>query len=582
MGLDIEEAAATETLEHSSPQSSKSSYLLVINNGTSMLHPLPVPGMVTIGRDSSVDLRLDHSSISRRHAKMLIDRDSIRIADLDSRNGTRVNGAPIIGTRSLMTGDVIAIGEALLIVHFDLEREAPSSLLPFEIWLHRLKEEVVRAVKYQRTLAVLTIAGAPADFECSLRMIDVVARDEAHVLALLPEADLALAQRMATRLLEQGHACGLQLQVGIAICPLDATDPENLLLMARTAARAARPGAAATIVESAKPITMGDRQVLVCHPGMIRVFDLLERLAKADLPVLLIGETGVGKENAAYAVHHHSARRHKPFVAINCATLQETLAESQLFGHDRGAFTGAVSAKAGLFETASEGTLFLDEIGELSLTIQAKLLRVLETGYLTRVGETKDRRVDVRIVAVTNRDLESEIQARRFRDDLYFRLGVARVHLLPLRDRKCEIPLLFREFVAQACRRAGRPPPEATPLAIQRLLSYRWPGNVRELKHVAELIAATVEDQYIEPEDLPAMLPEARSPEPTPEPPRATGTGTGTSTASMRRLSDELEEFERTRIAEALTRSDGVKAQAAALLGMPIRTFSMKVKRYGL
>jgi DNA-binding NtrC family response regulator len=409
-----------------------------------------------------------------------------------------------------------------------------------------------------------------------LRAIDVIGRsDDDHLLALLPEADPRTARQLAAIVLDAMRGASPDIRIGIASCPFDATDSDNIILAARAALAVAGPAGIATAMEAATRIELGERHVLVCHPAMIRVFGLLERLARSDLPVLIIGETGVGKENAAYAVHYYSERRKKPFVALNCAAVPEALIESQLFGHDKGAFTGAVAARAGLFETASGGTLFLDEVGELTPSVQAKLLRALETNCVTRVGETREREIDLRIVAATNRLLEREVEAKRFREDLYFRLGAARVHLLPLRDRRCEIPMLFREFIRRAARQSGRTAPEPTPQVVQRMLAYRWPGNVRELKHVADFVMATVDvdDDRIELGDLPLQLGSAE-----PEPERSAASPE----APMRRLADELEEIERQRIAEALTKTSGVKTKAAALLGMPLRTFNMKVKQYGL
>jgi two-component system, NtrC family, response regulator AtoC len=577
MGNGLAGIAATTTLETECPRVGNRAYLLVIEDGSSSMFPLPSPGVVTIGRIPEVDLRVDHSSVSRRHARILVDGGEIRIFDLDSRNGTRVNGMRIDGARVLMTGDVIAIGEVLLVVHAELERELPHVILDEASWRRRLAAEVERAVAFQRSLAVLAIAGAPPHFDRVLRSIDVVGRDDDNqLLALLPEADPATARRLAEIVLAAVRGLAPATRIGIASCPLDATDPDNLVLAARASARAARAGEIATPIEAARRIALGERRVLVCHPAMVRAFELLERLARSDLPVLVIGETGVGKENAAYAVHHHSARRDRPFVALNCAALPEALVESQLFGHDKGAFTDASTARAGLFETASGGTLFLDEIGELSPAVQAKLLRALETKCITRVGETRERKVDLRIVAATHRVLEDEVAAQRFRQDLFYRLGAAKVHLLPLRDRRCEIPMLFREFIAQAAAQTGRPPPEPSPQVIQHLLAHRWPGNVRELKHTADFVMATVEDDRIEPDDLPSQF--ATAP-PAHAPDRAPARGFD---SPMRRLSDEIEELERQRMTEALSRTNGVKTKAAAMIGMPIRTFNMKFKQYGL
>jgi two-component system response regulator AtoC len=557
--------------------------LLIIEDGSSSMYRLPNPGIVTIGRIPEVDLRVDHSSVSRRHARIQVDRGEIRISDLDSRNGTRVNGMRIEGARVLMTGDVVAIGEVLLVVHAELERELPYVILDEGSWRRRLEVEVERAVAFQRPLAVLAIAGAPpAQLGRALRVIDVVGRDnDTQLLALLPEAYPTTARELATVALEVMREATPDVRIGIASCPDDATDPDNLVLAARTAAGVARPGGIATPLEAAKRIALGERRVLACHPAMLRAFDLLERLAKADLPVLIIGETGVGKENAAYAVHHHSGRRDKPFVALNCAALPESLVESQLFGHDKGAFTGADRPVPGLFETASGGTLFLDELGELSLPVQAKLLRALETKTITRVGETRERKVDLRVVTATNRVLEDEVSAGRFRQDLYYRLGAAKVHLLPLRDRRCEIPMLFREFIEQAAEQSGRPTPKPTPEVLQQLLAHQWPGNVRELKNAVEFVMATVEDDRIEPSDLPPQL-APPPPKPTPAGPAQVGPAPRMPDSPMRRLSDEIEELERQRMTEALARANGVKTRAAAMIGMPIRTFNMKVKQYGI
>src|SRR5439155_8250906 len=245
----------------------------------------------------------------------------------------------------------------------------------------------------------------------------------------------------------------------------------SILPAARSAAGRASPGKLGERSGAATRLELGERHVLLADPAMARVFALLERLASAELPVLVTGETGVGKENAAYAVHHWS-KRSGPFVAVNCAALgPESLVDSELFGHEKGAFTGAVAAKAGLFESAAGGTVFLDEVGELPVAIQAKLLRALETRKITRLGETKERPIELRLVAATNRALEDEVAAGRFRQDLYFRLSGATVILPPLRDRKCEIPVLARALLAEACARHGRAAMTITPGAMPVLLT---------------------------------------------------------------------------------------------------------------
>jgi len=331
---------------------------------------------------------------------------------------------------------------------------------------------------------------------------------------------------------------------------------------------------------AAREVKLGDRTIIVADPAMMRLFDLIGRLATSDLPVLILGETGAGKEGAALAVHHGSRRANGPFVTLNCAAIAETLVESELFGHDKGAFTGAVSAKAGKLETANGGTLFLDEIGELPPGVQAKLLRALEQKKITRVGDVREREVDLRVVAATNRALDDEVKAGRFRQDLYFRLGAATVVLPPLRDRRREIPIMARRFLADACALAGREPPELSAATLQKLAVYGWPGNVRELRNVIEYVAATVDDDRIEPWHLPDKVAGVEVTAAV-EAAAAIG-GLAPAGKSFRPLADELRALERARMIESLEAAGGVQRRAAELIGMPLRTFVMKVKQYGI
>jgi two-component system, NtrC family, response regulator AtoC len=326
-------------------------------------------------------------------------------------------------------------------------------------------------------------------------------------------------------------------------------------------------------------VSLGDREVIIADPAMVHIYGLLARLGRGDLSVLVCGETGVGKENAAFAVHHGSSRRIGPFIVINCAAIQESLVESELFGHEKGAFSGATSTKPGLLEAADRGTVFLDEVGELPLGIQAKLLRAVESRRITRVGSIREHEVDFRLVAATNRNLLADVEAGRFRRDLLYRLNAATVEIPPLRERRQEIGILSRAFLDAACRRADRSPLAFSAGAVQQLEAHHWPGNVRELRNAMMLAAATAVGDVVEAEDL--HLPNAAS--------GCSAGGTrvaGGAPSSARRtvlpVAEELGQLEALRMAEALDACGGVRMRAAEFIGMPIRTFSTKMKQYGL
>jgi len=564
-------------------------YLLVVDNDSSSIFHLPHSGSVVIGRGNDVELKVQHASVSRRHATIRIDDGTVRIADLGSHNGTRVNGELVAEARTLASGDVATVGDVVLVVHFSTPAIVARAAYAEAGWRRRLAEELVRAITFRRALGVVAIQGASAaSLGANLRLIDVIGTsDDGQVLLLLPEVDREQAREIA----EKAIALAPGARGGLAMCPTDACDADTILLAARSAARRAAAGAVADAAESATTIELGSRQVLVADPAMSRVFALLERLAVSELPVLITGETGVGKENAAYAVHHWSAGpeagppgsvtrgRTGPFIAVNCAAIgPESLVDAELFGYEKGAYTGATAAKAGLFESAAGGTVFLDEVGELPLAIQAKLLRALEVKRITRLGETRERAIDVRLVAATNRSLEDEVKAGRFRQDLYFRLSGATVILPPLRDRRCEIPLLARAFLADACTRGGRDKMTITAAAMQVLLTYAWPGNVRELKNTMEYVMAAAPDDNVEPLDLPERLGGSA----TPATIAAVPTDVVADGKTFRPIADELKELERKRMAEALAASGGVKTKAAQLIDMPIRTFTLKLKQYKL
>ncbi|MDE3153726.1 MAG: sigma-54-dependent Fis family transcriptional regulator [Acidobacteriota bacterium] len=307
------------------------------------------------------------------------------------------------------------------------------------------------------------------------------------------------------------------------------------------------------------------RQLTFCGmigrtPVMQDLFNLLRRLAPHVRTALILGETGAGKELVAHALHEIGPRRTRRFIPVNCSAIVETLFESELFGHVRGAFTGAAQAKAGLFELADGGTLFLDEIGELPLALQAKLLRVLEQGEVQPVGATASRRVDVCVLAATNRDLLAEVEAQRFRSDLFYRLNVVEIRVPPLRDRRGDIPYLTAAFVANHARQLGKDL-ALSPGAERLLEGQSWPGNVRELKHVVERACLMAEHPTIAEADLQAAL--GRSALATPAP-------------------ESLQDAEREHIRRILQDAGGNKAAAARKLGVSRRSLYRHLERLDL
>ena len=311
-------------------------------------------------------------------------------------------------------------------------------------------------------------------------------------------------------------------------------------------------------------------------PAMQEIFGLIRRLAPHARTALITGETGTGKELVAKALHKLGPRSARRFVTVNCSAVVETLFESELFGHVRGAFTGATDHKAGLFETADGGTVFLDEIGELPGSVQAKLLRVLENGEVQRVGSLEPRRVDVRLIAATNRDLREEVAAGRFRGDLYYRLNVAEIVLPPLRDRREDIPYLTASFVQSFATRFDKPLVGLTPAAERMLSEARWDGNVRQLRNALERACILADDEFVAETELGGIIRQQESDAHALSAPGPRGQGEQPARTAP------LFEIEREHIVKTLEQVRGNKAVAARLLGVSRRAFYRQLERHGL
>ncbi len=320
----------------------------------------------------------------------------------------------------------------------------------------------------------------------------------------------------------------------------------------------------------------GFEGVIGSSPQMLAVIERLKRIAPTDATVLIQGATGTGKELVAQAIHQNSPRKKKPFVALNCAALSENILESELFGHVKGAFTDASSDRVGKFEYADGGTLFLDEVGDMPMATQIKLLRVLESSEITRVGSNQPVRVNVRILSATNRDLEEAIAAGSFRSDLYHRLKVVTIQIPSLRERAADIPLLIEHFVKQFAKRHHKTIKGMTRAARLKLAGFAWPGNVRQLRNVIESMVVVDCDETLDADDLPLELEPEVAAAATAAPPAGGDAGI----ASL--VGRPLEEIERIFIAETLKLTGGNREQTAEMLGIGERTLYRKIKEYQL
>jgi DNA-binding NtrC family response regulator len=357
-------------------------------------------------------------------------------------------------------------------------------------------------------------------------------------------------------------------------------DPDHLLLLVERALAHRRLATENILLKEELALRRGAPQIIGDDPKLRQISASLQRAAATDTTVLLQGESGTGKELFARALHALSPRADGPFVAINCAAIPETLLETELFGHEKGAFTGAAARKLGRFEIAHRGTLFLDEIGDLPLTLQAKILRALEDKRFERVGGTVVLQVDVRVVAATNRNLKAAVAARQFREDLYFRLSVFPISIPPLRQRLDDISMLTRYFIERFCRELNKKPLALAPSAITALRDYHWPGNVRELQNCIERAVILTEGDTIHARHLNLSLRQAPPPSARdPEGPWDLIDLSGTLAEASRRV---MTEVERRKIERALKEAGGDSGRAAELLQVSYKVLAAKVKEHQL
>ncbi len=580
--------------------------LLVIGDQVAT-HWLPTVGQVSIGSGADCDLRVDEPSVAPLHAILHLGAE-LTLEDARSGEPTRVLDAPLAPgeCRRLWPGQPVTLGDALLV----LQRKGRGPQ-PRRIWTHgyfesRLEEECLRAERFGSEFALLRLhtpekdsAKAIEDVLANLlRMVDVVGMyGPGEYEVLLPETPAANVQVVTERLAAKLSKDAPGARIGSACYPKDGRSADALEAVAGAGARG----------ESVEPPV---ESALLGKGAMQQLDRLVDRIAAGMISVLVLGETGVGKERLAERIHQRSQRAKGPFLRLNCSALSESLLESELFGHEKGSFTGAVQAKKGLLETAQGGTAFFDEVGELSLSMQVKLLRVIEERQATRVGGLRPYSIDVRFVSATNRDLELAITEGRFREDLYFRLNGITLVIPPLRERVDEIPGLVSAFITDTCRRSHRQEtPKVSPAALALLKGYTWPGNIRELRNVIERAVLLCSGHTLTPEHFavermsstfaprrPSMPFKRPPPAPpaaaaaalslpapshplTPLPPPATGDKDVSMATGARQ---ELQSYERRRIAEALTRCAGNQSEAARMLGISRRTLLNRLDAYGL
>ncbi len=474
--------------------------LHVMQDGHVTSYPLERGHSLVVGRSPEADVRVDDPVVSRKHVRIDVG-DTVTISDLGSANGVRV-GAHVLTAHQqapLEPGTVVELGSAALVVQATAGASAPRRIWSHGYFEGRVQDECARAERVGGAFAVLRVrvskdseAAALDALSQALAPADLVAvYSPGEIEALVLQRASFDAASIASSVVASLAAKGLAARAGAASYPVDGRAGDSLLALAEDRlAPPRRPSA--------------DKRRRIYGQHLDALGRVLGRIARGDINIVVTGETGTGKEIVAEMIHRLSPRAKKPIVRLNCGAFTETLLASELFGYERGAFTGADRAKPGLLETADGGTVFLDEIGELPLSLQPKLLRVIEEGEVMRVGALKPKHIDVRFVSATHRDLDGDSLAGRFRRDLYFRLAGYTAVIAPLRERAGEIAQLARGFLDDAAAAMGAEAPVISPAALAVLEAYPWPGNARELRNVMQRAHLLADSGTIGVEHLPA------------------------------------------------------------------------------
>jgi two-component system response regulator AtoC len=551
--------------------------LLVTGDGGVWRVPLPPSGELSIGRAPEADIRLDGNSVSRRHAIFSV-RDvdlAFAIRDLGSSNGTVLRGQQVPAERDveIAVGEAFTVGDFLLVL-----RPRRSASLTRQIWSSeyfeaRIAEQCARSRSEGGTpfyLLSIQVAPQPPTEPTQLIAAELAAADVLGRLGsdrwsvLLVDESALEAEALAMRLAAALTSRGCKAEVRVVGCPRDATSASSLLALLQA-------------TTDRKHDSEPPSNVVLRSPAMIALYEQVSAVARGDINVLILGETGVGKDVLARTIHERSERAERPFLRLNCAALAEPLLESELFGHEKGAFTGAQHTKIGLLQSAAGGTVFLDEIGELPQRLQPKLLQVLENREILPVGSVKPRAIDVRFIAATNRDLEADALSGEFRSDLYYRLAGFTFLIPPLRERREDVLPLALELLRRLSLEQGR----KVPLRIRddaavRLLDYAWPGNVRELRNVVERAVVLCDGTAIGPEHLP--LDKMRSVVLVSQQKLRGGSDRETELPVADLSPVEL--AERKRIVEVLAECAGNQSQAAEALGISRSTLVNRLNTY--